>query len=200
MKYKYTAGPEINNNLAKLSEMKDWKLQYDEILQQHYYINVKTNVITFNASNEVKKRSLLCRITSRKKSFSSCFQTISNKSTKSSKSNKSSVSTESKTIVNNQTASYTDNEYKPDIFYDDEYLLSNNNNFKNFAGTALDQAASIYSDSESIITYYSNLNNDYYNDYENNNSIKTTMGNTYMLDKEKERIELRSLLLKQFEV
>lgn len=164
----------------------EWKLQYDNVLNQYYYLNTKDNSISFDLPNEVvktEKKLLLKRLSFKRKksngslckSMSSDYKNLISQSTSSSSSADTSDKSSNSSINS----------------LDDEYLFTNSNNFKNFAGTSLsnnyDDVSSINSE-QSIITYYSDMDpTAFSNDY-------------YSFDKEKERIELRLQFLKELQV
>lgn len=168
-----------------------WKLQYDNDLNQYYYLNTKDNSISFDLPNEVvktEKKLLLKKLSfKRKKSNSSICKSISNDYKNSLSKVSSPLSSTSEKSSNNSVQS-SDSSINS---FDDEYLLTNTNNFKNFAGTSLsynyDDNASINSE-QSIVTFYSDMDpTEFSNDY-------------YSFDKEKERIELRLQFLKELQV
>ncbi|EGV66670.1 hypothetical protein PSN45_002715 [Yamadazyma tenuis] len=171
----------------------NWKLQFDSTLNQYYYLDTKTNTISFDCPAEVKrtkKQSLLRRLSfkSKKSNESLITATCSDALSKNSTNSTSSYTSQSST---SSTPSQPQPKQTP--FFDDEYLLNNPTNFRNFAGTSLAQADGFHDDvssidSESVITYYSELNHDIYaEDY-------------YSFDKEKERIELRLQFMKELSV
>lgn len=160
--------------------MKDnWKLEYDPILKQHYYLNTMTNTISFDLPCEVRRKnnSFLSKLSfKRKRSNDSCIN---------------STQSDDKKKVSEPDTNQEHLQYN-----DDEYLYNNPTNFKNFAGTSLtpstDDNQSIdsnYFDNESIVTFYSDLDENEYN-YEE----------AYTFDKEKERMELRLQFLSELQV
>lgn len=148
--------------------MTNWKLQYDNTINQYYYLNPKDNSILFDLPEEVKtKRGLFRKFSFKRK-----------------RSNDSSTSLKSMNSTSSSTLKSTENT-KSEII-DDEYLLNNPTNFRNFAGTSYtyeDDEESI--DSHSIVTFYSELDNDSYE---------------HTFDKERERIELRRQFLKELQI
>lgn len=82
---------------------------------------------------------------------------------------------------------------------DDEYLLDNPANFKNFAGTSINYYESdleSVSSSESIQSYYSDLNSYYYQS-ENEGSTRDL---NLSFDKDEERRQLRLQMLQELEI
>ncbi|RLV84835.1 hypothetical protein JA9_000338 [Meyerozyma sp. JA9] len=167
---------------------------------------VRTTSVASSASSASRKRSILSRIgsaLSRSSQSSPSPSSQSSQSLQSSKSQSEQVSSQQPTYT--QTSASESSDFTTENFaamggFEDEYLLYNPSNLRNFAGTSggynSEEEQSI--SSESVNTYYSELdNNDFYYDYPE--SIFSESG-PVDYDKEKEREELRLQFMNELEI
>ncbi|KAG7664045.1 uncharacterized protein J8A68_002423 [[Candida] subhashii] len=212
-----TSNNSSSTTMVGSSSNSSYKLQYDSILQQYYYVNLNDNTITFDSPCEVnhtiqhKKHSIIPKLLRRKLSSPSLcnyttttteqhppslYRRISN--ALSIKSNKST----SQELITTTTKSIQQSEEQESRVIegiDDEYLINNVTNYKNFSGTSYDynsesegELESVDSEEElnEIIPYY----------YQSQYVLEHQQGDTSVYDnydKELERRELRLQMLKE---
>lgn len=169
---------------------------------------VRTTSVASSASSASRKRSILSRIGSAlsRSSHSSPFASSqSSQSLQSVNSQPKLMQVTSQHPTYTQTSASESLDFTTENFaamggFEDEYLLFNPSNLRNFAGTSggynSEEEQSI--SSESVNTYYSELdNNDFYYDYPE--SIFSEAGPADY-DKEKEREELRLQFMNELEI